>query len=55
MFTVDESGNLVQRKLIASSGSPNLDMAVMAAIAEASPYPAPPDWQPRSMRLSYGR
>jgi protein TonB len=55
VFTVDESGNLVQRKVIASSGSPNLDMAVMTAIAEASPYPAPPDWQPRSMRLVYGR
>ena len=55
VFTVDESGNLLQRKLIASSGSPNLDMAVMAAIAEASPYPAPPGWQPRAMRLSYGR
>jgi periplasmic protein TonB len=55
VFTVDESGNLLQRKLIASSGSPNLDMAVMTAIAEASPYPAPPGWQPRAMRLSYGR
>jgi periplasmic protein TonB len=55
VFTVDESGNLVQRRVTNSSGSPNLDMAVMAAIAEASPYPAPPDWQPRSMRLIYGR
>jgi hypothetical protein len=27
----------------------------MAAIAEAAPYPAPPGWQPRSMRLTYGR
>ncbi len=55
VFSVDESGNLVQRKVINSSGSPNLDMAVMAAIAEAAPYPAPPGWQPRSMRLTYGR
>ena len=55
VFTVDESGNLVQRKMVSSSGSPNLDLAVMAAIAEAAPYPAPPDWQPRSMRLTYGR
>ncbi len=55
VFTVDESGNLVQRKVVSSSGSPNLDLAVMAAIAEAAPYPAPPDWQPRSMRLTYGR
>jgi TonB family protein len=55
VFTVDESGNLVQRKVVSSSGSPNLDMAVMTAVAEAAPYPAPPDWQPRSMRLTYGR
>jgi TonB family protein len=55
VFTVDESGNLVQRKLVNSSGSPSLDMAVMTAIAEAAPYPAPPGWQPRSMRLTYGR
>ena len=55
VFTVDEGGNLVQRKVISSSGSPNLDMAMMTAIAEAAPYPAPPGWQPRSMRLTYGR
>ena len=55
VFLVDESGNLVQRKLVSSCGSPSLDMAVMTAIAEAGPYPAPPDWQPRSMRLMYGR
>lgn len=55
VFTVDELGNLVQRRVTIPSGSPNLDIAVMAAIAEASPYPAPPDWQPRSMRLIYGR
>ena len=55
VFTVDESGNLVQRKVVNSSGSPNLDMAVMAAIAVAAPYPAPPGWQPRAMRLTYGR
>jgi TonB family protein len=55
IFGVDESGNLVGRKMVSSSGSPNLDLAVMAAIAEAAPYPAPPNWQPRSMRLTYGR
>ncbi|MBV9290642.1 MAG: TonB family protein [Hyphomicrobiales bacterium] len=55
VFTVDEGGNLVQRKVISSSGSPGLDMAMMTAIAEAAPYPAPPDWQPRSMRLTFGR
>ena len=45
-FYVDEGGNLVGRKLVSSSGSPNLDMAVMAAIAAAAPYPAPPSWSP---------
>jgi TonB family protein len=55
IFGVDESGNLIGRKMVTSSGSPNLDMAVMAAIAEAAPYPAPPNWQPRTMRLTYGR
>ena len=55
VFTVDEGGNLVQRRVVTPSGSPNLDMAVMAAIAEAAPYPAPPGWQSRSMRLTYGR
>jgi TonB family protein len=55
VFTVDESGNLVQRRLVIPSGSPSLDMAVMTAIAEAAPYPAPPNWQPRAMRLTYGR
>jgi protein TonB len=55
VFTVDETGNLLERKVMSSSGSPTLDMALMAAIAEAAPYPAPPGWQPRSMRLTYGR
>ena len=55
IFTVDEAGNLVERRLAASSGSPNLDMAVMNAIAQAAPYPPPPNWQPRSMKLVYGK
>jgi protein TonB len=55
VFALDETGNLLQRKVVMSSGSPNLDMSVMNAIAEAAPYPAPPGWQPRAMRLTYGR
>jgi TonB family protein len=54
-FYVDEGGNLVGRKLISSSGSPNLDMAVMAAIAEAAPYPAPPNWRPLYLTYNFGR
>ncbi len=55
VFAVDESGNLLARKLVNSSGSPSLDMAVMTAIAEAAPFPAPPNWQPKYLRLTYGR
>jgi TonB family protein len=55
VFTVDAGGKLVRRKLVSPSGSPGLDTAVMTAIVEAAPYPAPPNWQPRSMRLTYGK
>ena len=55
VFMVDESGNLVQHKVIRSSRLPNLDVAMMNAVIEAAPYPAPPGWRPRSMRLTYGR
>ena len=54
-FYVDEGGNLVGRKLISSSGSPNLDMAVMAAIAAAGPYPAPPNWSPLYLTYNFGK
>jgi len=54
-FYVDEGGNLVGRRLVASSGSTNLDIAVMAAIAEAAPYPAPPNWSPVSLNYNFGR
>ena len=54
-FYVDEGGNLVGRKLISSSGSPNLDLAVMAAIAAAAPYPAPPNWSPLYLTYNFGK
>jgi TonB family protein len=54
-FYVDEGGNLVGRRLVTSSGSPNLDMAVMMAIAEAAPYPAPPHWTPIYLSYNFGR
>ena len=53
-FVVDEGGNLGSRVLLTSSGSTNLDMAVMTAIAEAAPYPAPPDPR-RILTYSFGR
>jgi TonB family protein len=55
VFALDEAGNLLGRKVVVQSGSPALDMAMMNAIAEAAPYPAPPDWQQKSMQLVYGR
>ena len=55
MFALDETGNLLQRRVVMSSGSPNLDMSIMNAIAEAAPFPAPPGWEPRALRLTYGR
>jgi TonB family protein len=54
-FYVDEGGNLVGRKLISSSGSPNLDLAVMAAIAAAAPYPAAPNWSPLRLTYMFGK
>jgi TonB family protein len=54
-FYLDEGGNLVGRKLVASSGSSDLDMAVMNAIAAAAPYPAPPNWSPVSFNYNFGR
>ena len=54
VFGIDEAGNLLGRRLMNSSGSPSLDMAVMAAIAEAAPFPAPPGWVAKYLRLSYG-
>ena len=55
-FYIDEGGNLVGRKLVSTSGSQNLDIAVMTAIAEAAPYPAPPNWSPISLNYTnFGR
>ena len=54
-FYVDHGGNLVGRKLTSSSGSPNLDLAVMAAIAAAAPYPVPPNWQPLYLNYNFGK
>jgi TonB family protein len=54
-FYVDKRGNLVGRKLISSSGSPNLDTAVMTAIAAAAPYPAPPNRRPIYLTYNFGR
>ncbi len=54
-FYIDEGGNLVGHRLVTSSGSSNLDVAVMAAITEAAPYPAPPHWSPIYLSYNFGR
>ena len=54
-FYLDEGGNLLGRRLVASSGSADLDIAVMSAIAAAAPYPAPPNWSPVSLNYNFGR
>ncbi len=54
-FYLDKGGHLVGRKLISSSGSPNLDTAVMTAIAEAAPYPAPPDRRALYLNYNFGK
>jgi TonB family protein len=53
-FYLNKGGTLVGRKLVSSSGSPNLDSAVITAIAAAAPYPAPPNWH-RSFNYNFGR
>jgi TonB family protein len=53
-FYLDKGGTLVGRRLVSSSGSPNLDLAAMAAIAAAAPYPAPPNGH-RSFNYNFGR
>jgi TonB family protein len=54
-FYVDEGGTLVGRKPVSSSGSANLDLAVMTAISAAAPYPAPPNWSPVSLNYNFGK
>jgi outer membrane biosynthesis protein TonB len=54
-FYLGKRGNLVGRKLVSSSGSPSLDMAVMTAIAEAAPYPAPPNRRTLYLNYNFGK
>jgi TonB family protein len=54
VFTVDGSGNLIDSKIVRSSGSRELDKSALDAIAKASPFPSPPTGQMVGMRFSYG-
>ncbi len=53
-FVVDGMGNLTQRSITRSSGLPDLDSAALEAIAEASPFPPPPQGATMRLRFTYG-
>jgi TonB family protein len=52
-FNVDGGGNLIQQRVIHSSGSVALDAAAMSAIREASPFPKTPTGSPLGLRFTY--
>lgn len=54
VFTLDGTGALVQRQIVRGSGSLDLDSAALAAVAEAAPFPTPPQGAPLRLRFSYG-
>ena len=54
VFTVDGFGNLIQRKVMRSSGYRELDLAAMSAVAQAAPFPSPPQNAPIALRFTYG-
>ena len=54
VFTVDGTGNLVQRQIARASGSPELDSAALGAVGAAAPFPKPPQGLPMRLRFTYG-
>jgi protein TonB len=54
VFAVDGKGNLLQRSVARASGLPELDAAALEAVAEASPFPPPPQGAPLRLRFTYG-
>ncbi|WP_158817117.1 energy transducer TonB [Methylocapsa sp. S129] len=54
VFSVDGTGNLLQRRVVRESGSREIDAAALEAISQASPFPPPPRGAPLEMRFSYG-
>lgn len=55
VFGVDGAGRLVGQRIVRSSGSPELDLAAMAAIRAAAPFPPPPTGAGISLNLRYQR
>jgi protein TonB len=55
VFGVDASGRLVGQRIVTSSGSPELDLATLAAIRAAAPFPPPPTGSGLNLNLRYQR
>ncbi|MCW2283442.1 protein TonB [Rhodoblastus acidophilus] len=55
IFGVDGAGRLVGQRVIKSSGSPELDLAALAAIRAAAPYPPPPTGSGITLNLHFRR
>ena len=52
-FVVDGRGRLAQITIVRASGVPSIDLAVVAAIREAAPYPPPPNGLPLGLEMHY--
>jgi protein TonB len=53
-FVVDDGGNVRSARIVRSSGSAELDEAVVALLRRASPLPAPPPGAPREVVAPVG-
>ena len=52
-FIVDARGRLAAITIVKASGVPSIDMAVVAAIRQAAPYPPPPNGMPLGLEMHY--
>jgi len=52
-FIVDARGRLAQITIVKASGVPSIDLAVVAAIRQAAPYPPPPNGLPLGLEMHY--
>ena len=48
-FAIDGQGQVLSATIARSSGSPELDLEVLALLRRASPVPAPPPGAPRNI------
>jgi periplasmic protein TonB len=54
VFNIDGAGALLQKSIIRPSGLRELDVAALAAVAQAATFPAPPGGAPIGLRFTYG-